>query len=746
MQERIDAAPHGDGQEKRSKALTALLVVSMVIWGGTWPSGKLVAAVAPFELTVFVRFLLTTAALLAVCLWRREPLALGKSGLLWALAGAVLMTTYNFSFLGGLRWGLAAKGGVIVTCLNPILTFAISAVAFRRRVRSREGVGLALGLAAGAVLIGIWKLGTEDLLRSGNLLFVAAAVSWSSLTVVSQVGQRRAAYLPFSAWVYGLSAAINVAILALRGFPTVTSSPGIFWANVVYLGIMGTAFATTVYFLAARRLGAHRAASFIYLVPVSALLLSWLLLGEVPDWITLAGGAVALVAVYLVNSAPAAAQPDDRAALLNAALDRGSAGALLSALGRRLSMPRGIVVQAGEAKRQAGRFDASAGIALSHRVPLHLSGVQRHLHDLDPAEVYSYSPTQGNPRLREKWRELLLEKNTGLAGAAVTLPTVVPGLTFGISAAADLFVDPGDPVLIPTPFWDNYELVFGVRRSARIVGYPLFDDADRLSIRGLRGALARAGGRPRRKAVLLFNFPHNPSGYSPTEGEAEEIAWVVRRSAERGTRIVAITDDAYFGLAWETSVARESLFSRFAALHENVLAVKVDGTTKEDLAWGFRIAFVTFGGRGLDGAQRDALEEKLMGELRSTVSSTSTPAQTLLLKALEGGEYRRDKAAARDLLEARYRRVRSTLDRLVREHPGRALPLPYNSGYFVCLRLPRGGADAARRRLLEREGIGTIAFGDELLRVAYAAVDIEGLEPMLEAIYRTLGESGGGTT
>lgn len=730
---------------------TALLVISMVIWGGTWPSGKLVAPLAPFETTVFLRFLVTSASLLAVCLWRREKLAMGWAGVAWALGAAALMSSYNYFFLGGLRWGLAAKGGVIVTCLNPILTFAISAVAFRRRVGILESFGLALGVGAGAVLLGVWKLDLAELLRSGNLFFLGAALSWSSLTVVSQAGQRHAGYLSFSLWVYGLSTLINAVLVGARGFHLGVSSPPLFWANLLYLAVVGTAFATTVYFLASKRLGAHRAGSFIFLVPGFALLLSWLLLGEVPDWTTLVGGVIAVGAVYLVNHGsrrvrrPAGAE-EGRAGELNRVLDRSVAGALLSSLGRRLSMPRGIVVQAGEAKRKASRFDGSAGIALERKVPLHLTGVQRHFTGLEPGELYSYSPTQGNPALRRRWAELLLEKNPSLAGVVTSVPTVVPGLTFGVSACADIFVDQGDAVVVPDPHWDNYELIFGVRRGARIVTYPLFGPSGRLEPDGLRAALSAAASSRAKKAVVLLNFPHNPSGYTPTEEEAAGIAGALTERAKAGLRVLALLDDAYFGLVYEPGVTRESLFARLAVLHENVLAAKVDGTTKEDLAWGFRIAFVTFAGKGLDREGCDALEEKLTGELRSVVSSANTPAQSILLKALESGEYRQDKEAAFCLLEGRYRLVRRTLERLGRESPGLAEPLPFNSGYFVCLRIPGGGAEAVRRRLLDREAIGTISFGDELLRVAYSAVDADGLEPMLEAVYGAVRDVKGGGT
>jgi aspartate/methionine/tyrosine aminotransferase/drug/metabolite transporter (DMT)-like permease len=721
------------------------LVIAMVTWGGTWPSGKVLGGLAPLDLTIFARFLVTSVALVVVCLLRRESFRLARSSVPWVVAGAALMSAYNYLYLGGLVWGLANKGGVIVTCLNPILTFAITAVVFRRSVGWREAGGLILGAGAGLVLLEVWRFGPAELLSSGNLFFLAAALGWSILTVVSQVGQRQTGYLTFSLWIYLLSTVLNFAILAVRGMHFTVISPGVFWANILYLGGVATAFATTVYFLASRRLGAHRAGSFVFLVPGFAVLTSWLFLREVPQWPTLVGGGVAIAAVYLLNArarrnGPASNRPPghDRAEALNAVLDRGVAGSLLSSLGRRLNLPRGIVVQAGEAKRLAARYDASAGIALEARQPLHLASVQSHLADLAPSEVYAYSPTQGIPRLRELWRALLVEKNPTLEGVRMTLPTVVPGLTFGVAAAADLFVDPGDVVVVPAPYWDNYDLIFAVRHGARIACWPLFSgggmDPDALG--RLLDAELRRGGSRGAKVVVLFNFPHNPSGYTPTLQEANHLVHILRQHAERGLRVVAVLDDAYYGLVYESEVLRESLFAHLATAHERLLAVKVDGTTKEDLAWGFRIAFVTFAARGLELDQAEALEEKLAGEIRSLVSSSSTPAQSLLVRALSGPDYRREKAAAYEVLATRYRRIREVLGRL--HDPDLAVPLPYNSGYYLCLRLERGGADRVRRVLLESEGIGTIAFGDDLLRIAYSAVDTEGIEPMLTSIYGVL--------
>ena len=69
----------------------------------------------------------------------------------------------------------------------------------------------------------------------------------------------------------------------------------------------------------------------------------------------------------------------------------------------------------------------------------------------------------------------------------------------------------------------------------------------------------------------------------------------VRSAAQRGLKLVVLVDDAYFGLVYEAGVMRESLFALLCGLHPNLLAVKLDGPTKEDYVWGFRVGFLTYG-------------------------------------------------------------------------------------------------------------------------------------------------------
>ena len=417
---------------------------------------------------------------------------------------------------------------------------------------------------------------------------------------------------------------------------------------------------------------------------------------------------------------------------LNAILEGTVAGALLSDLGKRVYFPRGIVAQSAEAKKHARRANATIGMALQEGKPVFLPTIRAFIPDLDPEEIFPYAPTQGVEKLRESWKKEILEKNPDIGDTAFSLPLVVPGLTAGISTLADLFAGPRDTLVLPELFWDNYPLIFETRRETTLRTFPFYSASGGFNVEALRATLvsAASGG----KILLLLNFPNNPTGYSPTRDEAAAIVSAVRDVAASGAKCLVITDDAYFGLFYEPEIYPQSLFAKLCGVHENVLAAKVDGSTKEDLTWGFRTAFISLGAKGLAKEHYDALTSKLMGAIRSTVSNSSVLAQNLLLRAIASPARQKEKQAATRLLRERYLKVKAILGSRKSEA---IQPLPFNSGYFMSFRLAKGNAETLRKALLMEEGVGTIAVNERCLRVAFSQLDVGKLDEVFEVIFRT---------
>lgn len=78
-----------------------------------------------------------------------------------------------------------------------------------------------------------------------------------------------------------------------------------FWGMMFIVAVLSTAVGTSIYYLGVARVGATQASSFNLLVPVMALWSSFIILDEIPSFLTLIGGSIAVFATYLYQSLPA---------------------------------------------------------------------------------------------------------------------------------------------------------------------------------------------------------------------------------------------------------------------------------------------------------------------------------------------------------------------------------------------------------------------------------------------------------
>ena len=391
----------------------------------------------------------------------------------------------------------------------------------------------------------------------------------------------------------------------------------------------------------------------------------------------------------------------------------GPAAAFLSACGRRMYFPYGgILGQGAEAKGCA--LNATIGMAFEEDgTPLVMdcfaknSGLGR--------KAFLYAGSFGLPALRESWKKMQVAKNPSLKGVLFSSPVVTNALTHGLRITAELFADKSDEVVVPDLFWDNYELIFHEAVGCRVRRFNTFRRGA-FDATALKEALLSPGA----KKLLVLNFPNNPTGYTATLSDAKRIVAAVKAAARAGKRIVVILDDAYFGLVYEKGVHGESLFAEFAALDGNVLAVKLDGTTKEDYVWGLRVGFIAFAFKGATEGQLKALEAKAAGNVRSCISNASSIGQHMAVAAYADPGYARQKKAKYAVLKSRYMEIR----RILAAHPEykrNFTAMPFNSGYFMCVKPVGVDAEKVRRRLVEGYSTGAIVLSG-LIRLAFSTV------------------------
>jgi aspartate/methionine/tyrosine aminotransferase len=392
---------------------------------------------------------------------------------------------------------------------------------------------------------------------------------------------------------------------------------------------------------------------------------------------------------------------------------------LLSERGKRMFFPaKGILAQGAEAKQKASFANATVGIATEDGAPMHLACIHQFYNHLKPADIYEYAPSYGRMDLRQAWAAKQRAETPSLGDHPTSLPVVTNALTHGLSLVGDLFLDPGDEALSSDLMWENYNLSWETRLSARISTYPFFDQKlTGFNMTAFTQALAERKGR---KLVVALNFPNNPSGYSPTKAEAGAIVNALTAAAAAGTKLVVVCDDAYYGMFFDDAAETESLFGRLARAHPNLLAIKIDGATKEEFVWGLRIGFVTFGVANGTKAAYDALEQKVGGIVRAYISNVSMPGQSIVLKALQDPQFRAQQAQKVALLKSR---AIVTAEHCRKSEYADCWDVyPFNSGYFMCLRVKGCTAEAVRQELLATHGVGTIALGQSELRVAFSCL------------------------
>jgi len=427
-----------------------------------------------------------------------------------------------------------------------------------------------------------------------------------------------------------------------------------------------------------------------------------------------------------------------QAAELNAVLETEGPAALrlLSKKGKAIFFPRkGLVAQGLDAKGKT--INASIGEAKEDDgTPLRLAPLADRI-KLPPADAFSYAPSFGKPALRDRWAEMIREKNPTLGSTPFSRPVATNALTHGLSVAGYMFMNEGDEIILPHHYWGNYRLIFSEAYGAVMKTFETFNgDGPRAGFN--TAALSDSLMSPGDRKILLLNFPNNPTGYSPSEKESEAVVNAVKDAAEAGKTILVITDDAYFGLVFREGVAGESPFARFASLHENVVCCKVDGATKEDYVWGFRVGFISFAGKGLSAKALAALEDKAAGRVRGSISNDSHLAQSLLLAAYGDPSYVKEKNRAFNLLKSRHDALVSELAAHP-EYEDRFTALPFNSGYFMCVKVAGGDGEAVRQKLLKDYDTGVIALGD-LVRVAYSSLPEAQIPTLFANLFAACGD------
>lgn len=403
---------------------------------------------------------------------------------------------------------------------------------------------------------------------------------------------------------------------------------------------------------------------------------------------------------------------------------------MLSDLGQNMFYPKGILSQSAEVK--STKYNATIGMATNDNGKMYANALNQMFNELSPDEIFPYAPPQGIEELRDLWQEKMLKDSPDLTKEVMTRPIVTNALTHGLSLVADLFINSGDTILLPEHNWGNYKLVFNTRHNANIDTYPIFDENGHYTTKSLVKSLKAYN---KDKVIMILNYPNNPTGYTPNNEEVQTIVNAIKSLAEKGTQVVAVIDDAYYGLFYE-DVYTQSLFTALTNIQsKNVLPVRLDGATKEFFAWGFRVGFITFGVE--DASTKDVLEAKTKGLIRSNISSGPLPSQSAVKHVLKNNvQFNKEIEQNITTLRERYEITKTVV--YADQYQSHWQAYDFNSGYFMAIKVKDVNPETLRQHLIEKYSIGVIALNETDIRIAFSCVEKDDIPHVFDSIAKAI--------
>jgi len=281
------------------------LLLTAFLWGGTFVAARVVTQhVEPFSAS-FLRFVVASFFLILLVGKRKASFPLLKKNQLLPaiLLGMTGIFTYNVFFFMGLKTVTAGRASLIVAT-NPVFISLFSVLLFKERMNAGKVMGIILCLAGAAIVISHGNLPEifQGKLGWGEVYILGCVASWVAYSLIGKVIMKDLS--PLHAVTY--SCLIGTLALFFPAwqegiYEQIMTYTAIDWTGIFYLGFFGTVLGFLWYYEGIQVIGPSRAAVFINFVPVSGVLLGWLLLDESINLSLLTGAALVIGGVYLTN-------------------------------------------------------------------------------------------------------------------------------------------------------------------------------------------------------------------------------------------------------------------------------------------------------------------------------------------------------------------------------------------------------------------------------------------------------------
>lgn len=279
----------------------SLLAVLSVLWGGSFFFNGVVLRELPPLTVVLLRVTLAAIILLPVLWAYRIPFPKGLAGWRPFFAIALLNNILPFSLIVTGQTYIASGLASILNATTPLFTVLVMAAAGDEKLQARRVAGVVIGLIGVAILHG-QELGFSSGQGLGILLCLAGAFSYGLSALYARRRLSNSPPLATATFQMLASSLMMTAIASVFERPWQLPMPGVTtWLALIGLAALSTALAYIVFFQILRRSGSTNVMLVTLLIPVTAIMLGYLVLGESISLAEISGALVIGSALLVID-------------------------------------------------------------------------------------------------------------------------------------------------------------------------------------------------------------------------------------------------------------------------------------------------------------------------------------------------------------------------------------------------------------------------------------------------------------
>ncbi|WP_198304375.1 EamA family transporter [Arcobacter vandammei] len=279
-----------------------LIIISMIFWGASWISTKVLTNYVDAYEIVFLRMGICFLTMLPIIFFLKMSYKLDLKTFILVIFASIFLVLYSIFMYFGVEHGTGSLGGAMVPSMIPIITYIFVAIMNKKTISLKHSFALVLGAFGVLNMINIYQFDMEIIFSKYNIFFIVASMLWAILTIITSKSTKINAFV-FTTYTYLISSSILFIFYVDENiFEKVANYDSIFWFNMFVITILSTTFATSIYFFGASKFGAKEVSSFVFLVPASAIIIGSIFLGEKIEFSTIIGVCFAMISIYILNN------------------------------------------------------------------------------------------------------------------------------------------------------------------------------------------------------------------------------------------------------------------------------------------------------------------------------------------------------------------------------------------------------------------------------------------------------------